>query len=233
MFWLGLLIALLAGLVGIGLSRARMKSRFPLVRDLHLDWVALGLLVYGLCISAINYVLAERQIADLTKAARTVRSFKIDFDVQFTSNWISDPPSSPRVIVLGQSPVAIAEIALKAGDVRGLKLYMEREPSFAPSKDGWVHTIFRVRAEPGSWIVGSDATDLDEIRKLTFQAYGVRLQDSRDGRFTIGAKSRIFINGSRVAEIKFKPQNAALSQLPLGDKSPEMSFNGHWAIRAE
>jgi hypothetical protein len=233
MFWLGLLIALLSGLAGIGFSRDSVKDRFPWVRDFHLDWAALALLTCGLSVSAIDHVLAERQIESLAQASRSVRSFEIDFDVQFTSDWTGSPPASPRVMVMGQSPVARIELALKSDEVRTLDLYMDREPSFAPSDDGWVHTIFRVKAVPGSWIVASDVDELDEIRKLTFSAYGVRLQDSRDGLFTIGAKSRVFVNGRQVAQIEFKPQRAALSQLRLGDKNPEMSFNGNWAIHSK
>lgn len=169
----------------------------------------------------------------LEKASQRVRSFEIDFDIQFTSDWSGTPPRSPRVMVLGQSPVAKIDIALKAGDVRTLELHMDKEPSFGPSENGWVHTTFRVKAEPGSWIVGSDARELAEVRKLVFLAYGVRLQDSRDGNFTIGAKSRVFVNGRQAALIEFRPQKAALSRLSLGDKNPEMFFDGHWVIQLE
>ncbi|MFX0203997.1 MAG: hypothetical protein ACFFCW_48485 [Candidatus Hodarchaeota archaeon] len=130
-------------------------------------------------------------------------------------------------MVLVKSPVSKIDIALKGGSIRTLELYMDKNPSFGPSADGWVHTTFRVKAEPGSWIVGSDSRKLAEIRKLGFLAYSVRLQGSRDGSFTIGAKSRVFVNGRQAALIEFRPQKGALSQLPLGNKSPEMSFNGH------
>lgn len=110
---------------------------------------------------------------------------------------------------------------------------MDKESSFGPSEESWVHATFRAKAEPGSWIVGSDARELAEIRKVVFLAYGVRLQDSRDGSFTIGAKSRVFINGRQGALIEFKPKKADFSQLPLGDKMPKMSFNGRWVIQPE
>jgi hypothetical protein len=232
MFWVGLAIAFLAGLSCIGLSRHSVKSRFPRVRDLHLDLVAVVFLCCGLLVSALVHLNSEKQITYLKEASQRVRSFEVNFDIQFTSNWSGASPQSPRVMVFGQSPVKI-DIALKAGNVRTLELYMDKEPSFGPSEEGWVHTTFRVKAEPGSWIVGSDTRKLTEIRKLVFQCYGVRLQDSRDGIFTIGTNSRIFVNGRQAALIEFGPQKAVLSQLPLGDKNPEMSFDGHWVIQPE
>ena len=233
MFWVGLFIAFLAGLATIGLTRDTVRNRFPRVRDFHLDWVAVALIGCGLVISALDHVSTVRQIASVEAASQSVRSFEIDFDIQFKSDWSDGPPQSPRVIVGGQSSVAKTDIALKTGDIRTVELHMDKEPSFGPNEDGWVHTTFRVKAEPGSWILGSNSRELAEIRKLIFRVYGLRLQDSRDGNFTIGAKSRAFINGRQVALIEFRPQTAALSQLPLGDKNPEMSFNGHWAIKQE
>jgi len=230
MFWAGLAIAFLSGLAGIGLSRDSIKNRFRWVRNLHFDWVALVLLCCGLLVSTIDHINAAKQIAELEEVSNRVQSFVIDFDIQFTSNWKDAPPKSPRIIVLGDSPVSKIDIALKEGEIRTLDLYIDRDPSFGPSSDGWVHTYFRVKAEPGSWIVGIDARELVEIRKLLFLAYGVRLQDSHDGIFDIGAKSRVFINGIETALLEFNPQKALLTQLPLGDKSPEMSFIGHWVI---
>jgi outer membrane murein-binding lipoprotein Lpp len=169
----------------------------------------------------------------LEKESRRVRSFEIDFDIQFTSNWSGTPPRSPRVMVLGQSTIAKIDIALKAGNVRPLDLYMDKEPSFGPRENGWVHTTFRVKAQPGSWIMGSDARELAEVRKLIFRPYGVNPQDSRDGNFTIGVKSRVFVNGRQVALIESKPEKEDLSQLLLQDKGFDMFFVGHWIIQLE
>ncbi len=52
MFWFGIFIALIAGLVGIGVSREKVKTRLPWIRDFHLDWIAIALLIVGLLLSA-------------------------------------------------------------------------------------------------------------------------------------------------------------------------------------
>ena len=61
MFWVGLVMALVAGLLGIGLSREFARSKYPRLHDLHLDRAALVLLVIGLAIAAYEY--REGQIA--------------------------------------------------------------------------------------------------------------------------------------------------------------------------
>lgn len=55
MFWIGLIIALLAGVIGIGLSRDWVKKHFAKLQDLHLDRLALLLLLVGLVLSAVEY----------------------------------------------------------------------------------------------------------------------------------------------------------------------------------
>jgi hypothetical protein len=55
MFWLGIIIALIAGLVGIGVSREKAKARLPWIRDFHLDWIAIVLLILGLVLSAYDH----------------------------------------------------------------------------------------------------------------------------------------------------------------------------------
>ena len=67
MFWVGLLIALIGGLLSVGLSRGTVKSRYPAVGDYHLDVVALVLLVVGLLLSALDHISTERQLSDLNQ----------------------------------------------------------------------------------------------------------------------------------------------------------------------
>lgn len=231
MFWLGLIIALASGLAGIGLSRDAVKDRFPRARDLHLDWVAIALLVVGLLISALDYRSTSRQLTSLELAVHRIQSFVVDIDVQFTADWIEKAPRSPRVMVMGPSHVAEIDLALRSGEIRTLKLFMDKEPSFGPAEDEQVHSTFRVRAEPGSWPITADSRDLREVKRLAFVAYGVRVADSKDGMFTIGANARVLINGTEAAVLTQSAKPVPLKTLPLGDKSPEMSFNGSYPIR--
>jgi uncharacterized membrane protein len=48
MYWIGVIIAFIGGIIGIGLSREFVKRKFPLIREKHLDIASLGILVLGL-----------------------------------------------------------------------------------------------------------------------------------------------------------------------------------------
>jgi NADH:ubiquinone oxidoreductase subunit K len=60
LFWFGLLVALVAGLLSIGFSREAVKLRFPVVGDYHLDIAAVVLLIFGLALSAVEHYRSER-----------------------------------------------------------------------------------------------------------------------------------------------------------------------------
>jgi hypothetical protein len=65
LFWFGLLVALVAGLLSIGFSREAVKLRFPVVGDYHLDIAAVVLLIFGLAVSAVEHYRSERSFRKL------------------------------------------------------------------------------------------------------------------------------------------------------------------------
>src|SRR5438034_1434165 len=65
LFWFGLLVALVAGLLSIGFSREAVKLRFPVVGDYHLDIAAVVLLIFGLALSAVEHYRSERSFRKL------------------------------------------------------------------------------------------------------------------------------------------------------------------------
>ena len=65
LFWFGLLVALVAGLLSIGFSRDAVKLRFPVVGDYHLDVAAVVLLIFGLALSAVEHYRSERSFRKL------------------------------------------------------------------------------------------------------------------------------------------------------------------------
>lgn len=64
-FWIGLFISLFGGLIGIGLFREWIKLNYPLINDLHLDFVALIILNIGLVITAIDHSKQSRNLKQL------------------------------------------------------------------------------------------------------------------------------------------------------------------------
>ena len=65
MYWGELIIALLAGIIGIGLSRNWLKKEFPRIGETHLDQILLVLLAIGLVISSIEYLKQSKSLKQL------------------------------------------------------------------------------------------------------------------------------------------------------------------------
>ncbi len=64
-FWIGLFISLFGGLIGIGLFREWIKLNYPLINDLHLDFLALTILIIGLVITAIDHSKQSKNLKQL------------------------------------------------------------------------------------------------------------------------------------------------------------------------
>jgi len=67
LFWFGLLVALVAGLLSIWFSPEAVKRRFPIVGDYHRDVAAVVLLIFffGLALSAVEHYRSERSFRKL------------------------------------------------------------------------------------------------------------------------------------------------------------------------
>jgi len=69
-YWIGLFIALIAGLIEIGLSREWVKKEFPRLSEIHLDLILLVLLTLGLVISSIEYLKQSKTLRQLEDEQR-------------------------------------------------------------------------------------------------------------------------------------------------------------------
>jgi hypothetical protein len=76
-FWIGISIAFIAGLISIGLSRETVKGRFSVVKDYHLDIVALVLLIIGLIVSGYEHRQDEMMLKELNAGIKP-RHLSID-----------------------------------------------------------------------------------------------------------------------------------------------------------
>jgi hypothetical protein len=70
-FWLGIVIAGVSGLVAIGFSREGVKQRFPKLSEFHLDIVALILLGSGLLMSVVDHYASESEVSSLRGQLKT------------------------------------------------------------------------------------------------------------------------------------------------------------------
>lgn len=73
MFWLGVLVVLLGGLISVGVIRRSIRGRWPRVREHHLDVLVIFCLIVGLAIAVMsNWILEEtlealREYSDVAK----------------------------------------------------------------------------------------------------------------------------------------------------------------------
>jgi hypothetical protein len=70
LFWFALLVALVGGLLTIGLSREAVKLRFPVVGDYYLDLAAVILLIVGLIAAGLEHYRSDRTVRELTEKTR-------------------------------------------------------------------------------------------------------------------------------------------------------------------
>ncbi len=65
MFWIGLLVALVAGLLSIGYARRKIATRFPRLNETRLDILLVVALIIGLFASAQEHLQSEKQLESL------------------------------------------------------------------------------------------------------------------------------------------------------------------------
>jgi hypothetical protein len=74
-FWLGKLLVLTEGLIGLALIRRRVQLRWPSLRNRHFDVATVVLLLLGLGIMAIIHVREVRKSEELEGTVSVLRDF--------------------------------------------------------------------------------------------------------------------------------------------------------------
>ena len=80
MFWIGQLLALVAGLISISLIRKHVRRSWPWVRESYLDAASVMVLVLGLAIAASIYATDSREQQRLRKKLGTVQGQLSDLE---------------------------------------------------------------------------------------------------------------------------------------------------------
>jgi hypothetical protein len=75
MYWIGLLLALIGGLISIVIVRSNLKKRLPFLSDIIFDVCSVFLLVLGLCVATVNYMADQHQIGSLTKDLVSLKDY--------------------------------------------------------------------------------------------------------------------------------------------------------------
>jgi len=75
MFWIGQVLVVVAGLVGIALVRAAMQERFSFATDSRLDWLLLFLLLVGVALGVWQYLIESAESRVLAEEVQTVMDY--------------------------------------------------------------------------------------------------------------------------------------------------------------
>ena len=97
MFWIGEVVALVAGLTGIGMFRRWARSRWPWVSDYGLDWFLGGFLVFGLALTGYGNFQNEKQDAELKLDVEAATGFV--YVATLNPIGISDQAGSTGIVV--------------------------------------------------------------------------------------------------------------------------------------
>jgi hypothetical protein len=201
-FWIGLLIASIAGVISTDLSRDAIKHKWPSVQNWHLDVACLALLVVGLFISLLEYRSSESDRASLERRLRQIRSFEVTIRAHVAATWAAgNAPTLMPVIIDESRPIATLDLRTTATESRRLELVPTAAPAISPANGSTAELTLRARARPGDWIFESTADELLGTTRVEFGAWGLTRSLTRDGRVQILAvELEIFVNGSRLAQ---------------------------------
>jgi hypothetical protein len=204
MFWLGVIIALVAGLVSIELSRDAVRRRYPAIKQYHLDAAALAFLVVGLALSAVEHYKSESELASLEAQLTRVRAFEARIRARARANWLGGSPPGVTAVVVDQSkPIAQFTIRTKNAGARPLDLLPTATPRLSPVDAEVTELILHVRPDPGSWLFQLQRSDLTSITHVEFGAWGLTRSTTRDGRMQVlVADVQVFVNGERLVHIE-------------------------------
>ncbi len=75
LFWIGLVIVFVTGLLSIELGRRIAKAKYPHLKEAHFDLALLFLLVLGLLVSSWEHLGSERQVVTLQTELDAIRTY--------------------------------------------------------------------------------------------------------------------------------------------------------------
>jgi len=216
-FWLGIGIALIAGILSIGLARKRIKERFPSLAELHLDLVALGLLIVGLVLSSIHHLgnMAEYS---------TVKELYAILEVEFSGHWVEQP--YPKQIL---SPVDNQfYVYFKRGsgpDATVVKLFASQPYNFATLDSSRASFTSRQALRPSDYPVGKNRRVLWAFDTIGFHIPFLHLKDFREPKIIVQVlKLDLVLNGVHGEPIRIESPIAAPIRTYGNSASPWGSF---------
>lgn len=184
--------------------KRKVKLRFRIINDLHLDILALILLVLGLVMSAVDHLASEHKVSMLQSEVQKVHSFEVKIAATASANWLGGKP--PDIIPVGfdqTKSIAALDIDTSTIRARRLELIPWLVPKLSPNGSSFVNLTLQLRARPEDWVYVTDMKDLREVRRVEFGSWGLIRSLTTDGRLYISyINLDILVNGKSVVHIR-------------------------------
>jgi hypothetical protein len=166
MFEIGLIVALVGGLLGVGLSRDRVKRRFPAVGDYHLDIVAVILLVVGLALSAFDHYGSELA---LRESESKIRTLGLEMNINVSAKWKdSKIPDLSTAIMLSATRACSADFVLHGNKLVNVEFHRAENVKLLPGDSDTTEITYYSNGIPGADVYSLQPRSIEAIRNFGF-----------------------------------------------------------------
>jgi hypothetical protein len=237
MFWVGLIVTVVSGLVGIGLTRDRFKGKFPKVGEYHLDWFALILLGAGIVVMTIDHFAASKENRELraelaevethAKEAleagaaqeRIIRTFQGTLKCTFVADW-KNHPGDKIPIAWPKGYPAIHIVNAEEDYSAAIVLYLDAV-TIERIDDNTARFDWSVSANSTSGILGRDVAFLKPYEKVLVHIPFLHRGDTSNNVVVLREFALEFVaNGNRKAPYS----EMAEFRIPINDEGKRPSF---------
>jgi hypothetical protein len=217
MFWLGIVIAFLAGVLSIAFAREKIKDRAPRLAELHLDIVSFALLVVGLALSAVDHVRDEAEKS-------TVRELHATLEVRFSGDW-SEQPYPSQILSPVNHEFYVYFKRGQGSNASVIKLHATEPYQFATNSPSSAKFVARQGVRPGEFPIGQRREALSEFETVRIHIPFLQLSDFRPPKITVEDLNLVFIlNGASGRPLRLESPIVAPIRTYSPSKSPWASF---------
>lgn len=147
--------------------------------------------------------LSKRLEEELT----SINTLETEINIELDANWRDNKvPDFPALLMINGGSDTWIDIRNKAGKVRRLELFSDGTvPQITPSEKS-VTINYRRKAAAGSWIIGTDKTELVGSEEFQIGLYNINSSIVRDQKVHIASiEIMFFVNGDYYCKLLMHP----------------------------
>jgi hypothetical protein len=166
-FQLGMLIASLAALLGIGLLRHFIRRFWPKASERRLDIALVLILLIGIAVAEIEHHSAEKE---LWKAQHQIQDLALELSVNFSVKWKGGDrvPDQRKWVTWSGTRACTAEFVLRNGKTVTVEFHGVENEKFTPAESNTTNLRYLSSALPGADIYALQPREIESIRQFGF-----------------------------------------------------------------